>query len=136
MQDRPPVFVVNEGKWGVRLIPSFSASYGEITKPGERMGAFELHVGTGRYDRSRLNFYYAGTGRTGIPATADGVRKFIRRIRPQELARLAEIDAQIAELERQRNSLVKEAWAKGHVVTLTEVKEKADALQSKRKAHA
>ena len=49
-------------------------------------------------------------------------RDYIRRIRPQEAERMDELDAQIRKLQDERTALNTEAWNKGHVVSLAEMK--------------
>ena len=49
-------------------------------------------------------------------------REHIRRIRPQEAERMDELDAQIRKLQDERTALNTEAWNKGHIVSLAEMK--------------
>lgn len=67
-------------------------------------------------------------------APAENVKKVIRRVRPEELTAIAEIDEVIAGLEERlkatraaRADLVATAWTKGHAVTVKELEELADA---------
>jgi hypothetical protein len=60
-------------------------------------------------------------------ASAAGIKKVCRRLRHREAERIASIDAEIAELERQiaeardrREEAVREAWARADVVRLAE----------------
>ncbi len=64
----------------------------------------------------------------GIGRTAADVKAVVRRIRPEEREKLAEVDAriaalqqQIADLREQRIALVRDAWTRAHVVRLSEV---------------
>ncbi|HVX32809.1 MAG TPA: hypothetical protein VHA80_06665 [Solirubrobacterales bacterium] len=65
-------------------------------------------------------------------ASAAGIKKVCRRLRPQEAARIVAIDTEIAELEGRieeardrRQEAVREAWARGNVVLLAEFEELA-----------
>jgi hypothetical protein len=65
-------------------------------------------------------------------ATAAGIKKVCRRLRPREAERIVSIDAEIAELERQiaevrdrREEAVREAWVRANVVRLAEFEELA-----------
>lgn len=70
--------------------------------------------------------------RAGAQASAAGIKKVCRRLRPREAERIEAIDAEIAELERRvaeardrRQEAVREAWARAHVVRLAELEELA-----------
>jgi hypothetical protein len=65
-------------------------------------------------------------------ATAAGIKKVCRRLRPQEAERIDSIDAEIAALEGEvaeardrREKAVREAWAKANVIRLAEFEELA-----------
>jgi hypothetical protein len=65
-------------------------------------------------------------------ASAAGIKKVCRRLRPQEAERIDSIDAEIAALESEiarardrREEAVREAWAKANVVRLREFEERA-----------
>lgn len=60
-------------------------------------------------------------------ATAAGIKKVCRRLRPQEAEGIDSIDTEIAELERRiaeawdrRQEAVREAWSRANVVRLAE----------------
>lgn len=114
-----------------RLVESFSAVYQELTKAGPDLGMFQTRVGTGKFNRSKITIHVQGYGCT-TSATAEGIKKVIRRLRPQERERIETIDAEIHRLQRERQTIVKEAWVKAHVVTVSEVKAIADAFQAGR----
>lgn len=70
---------------------------------------------------------FAARGRVA-PATAEGIKSVVRRLRPQEAAeidaldeRIAELKRQVGELRRERRELVARAWTKANVVRLNEV---------------
>lgn len=108
---------------------------------GRRIGGLVPIVeSTGRRDRKRLELEVlrGTTARGGEPsrsrdrvdtdASGAGVKRVCRRLRPQEAERLAAIDGEIAEIEAdlraardRRESLVREAFAKGHVVRLAQM---------------
>lgn len=122
-----PEFVIHDGR-RARLVSSFSAHYAERRRDsGKRIMGMPVLEWTGTYDKSRIGILSGGVGRTGIPATAAGVKKHLRRIRPQELERIQALDEEIRMLSRKRAALIREAFTRGHVVTLAEVKAKADA---------
>lgn len=100
---------------------------------------------TGRVDSKRFDIVVRkGTTARGVessrsrdravaPATAAGVKKVIRVLRDQEAEKLDAIDERIEDLERQvdearreRVEIVREAWAKGNVVRLAEMEERAE----------
>lgn len=73
------------------------------------------------------------------PATAAGLKRIVRHLRPAEAARLADLDAGIAAMEAQlrearetRQALLQEAFTKGHVVTLAEAKALVDTRKETR----
>lgn len=88
--------------------------------------------GTGKYNHNEFLIrmpYEGGTSRAAktVPATAEGVKDALRRIREQEAAILDAIDAEIAELmERlkvkrvERQQALSVAWSKANVVRLNE----------------
>lgn len=65
---------------------------------------------------------------TQVEKSAAGLKTAVRRLRPEEAARLDEKDAEIAAaLERvvalraERSEIVREAWRRAHVVRLSEI---------------
>jgi hypothetical protein len=75
--------------------------------------------------------------RARATATAAGIKKFCRRLRPQEAEGIDSIDAEIAVLERRigeardrREKAVREAWAKAAVVRLVEFEERAARVEA------
>ena len=113
----------------------------EINRPAKHQPFPKLArvvEGTGRFNRSVVS---VGAERSSggfewyasVPATAAGIKSAVRRIRPQERERIAEVDTQIAEvkehlrqLRTRRNSYLDDAWRHGHVVTLGEVERAMD----------
>lgn len=80
-----------------------------------------------------------GSGRSALDklvhasATAAGIKKVLRRVRPQERATLDRIDNRIVDLQRElaaartkRKAVLAEAWRNGHVVRLNEVRPVSD----------
>jgi hypothetical protein len=70
-------------------------------------------------------------------ATAAGIKKVCRRLRPQEAERIDSIDAETAELEQRiaeardrRQEAVHEAWRRANVVRLAEFEELAGHSES------
>lgn len=108
------------------------------------LGTIGHSEGTGQYETNLLRVALAGDdvrladGRAAsknrqerIDRTAAGVKKAVRRIRPEEAAVIDEFDAQIAALEEQilalremRKVAVSEAWSRAHVVRLKEIEDK------------
>lgn len=80
-------------------------------------------------NKKRILFDYSPGGQV-VNASAKEIKKYIRRLRPEERKELDRIDKQIAELERLRAHTLKSAWSKGHVVTLKEVLEAAEQRDS------
>lgn len=115
-------------------------NYRRKTKATGKLGMFTVVKGDG-WDHSvvavRVNegkvLRATGRNESGVssahvPPTAAGLKAVMRKLRPQEAAKIAEVDAEIAELRRQeiaamkrREELVAEAWSKGNVVRLNEV---------------
>lgn len=65
-----------------------------------------------------------------VERSAAGVKRTVRRLRPQEAeqidlidARIAEHEAAITELRARRTDLVRDAWSKANVVRLAEIEE-------------
>lgn len=106
-------------------------SLGHIDMPGfGRMRQSQV-VGI---NKARLAIRLDGEYLHDIPATKAEVDKHVRRMRPQELAGLNEIDAEIEEaqrrlgqLRRKRVDFLHDAFQKGHVVTVSELRERAEA---------
>lgn len=112
-------------------------------------GLFQEVEGTGRFNRKRFRVAVSkGTTARGIEvsrgrelndadATAAGVKKVVRVLRDQEAEKLDAIDTRIEDLERQvdearaeRVEIVREAWAKGNVVRLAEMEQRAEDYQA------
>jgi len=131
--DRRSPFVVAE---------DISVAYPMIYRDSRRRigGVFKELESTGRRDRKRFEIAVRkGTTARGAEttrsrdraeaaATAAGVTKVCRRLRPQEAEKLATADEEIRKLETElkeakdrRAEVVKEAFAKGHIVRLREM---------------
>jgi hypothetical protein len=99
---------------------------------------------TGKRDSRRFHFSVAkgtfGTGnstsehrcQTESSATAAGVKKVVRVLRPQEEEKLDALDRRrrelldrLDEVESDRDELVREAFSKGHVVRISDLEEMA-----------
>jgi hypothetical protein len=111
----------------------------EVRSTGRTLGGVFREVeSTGRKVRGVLRIRTGpgttvgvGTHRehgTHVHTTAEDVKKQIRRVRPEELARLEQHDVEIADLEEQlkqarlrRAATAAEAWTKAHVVTVKEL---------------
>lgn len=87
-------------------------------------------VGTGRIDRRKLDIKSPDISSYvfRVPATAEGIKAVLRRIRPQEASLLDAIDAEVAKvqieldaLKQRRKEVVHTAWLRGNVVRLKEV---------------
>lgn len=109
---------------------------------GRRIGGvFTELEATGRHNKTRFEIAVR-KGRTArgvessrsrdraeADATAAGIKRVCRRLRPQEATRIAAIDDEIATIETdlreakdRRVKVVREAFAKGHVVRLAEMR--------------
>ena len=112
-----------------------TAEYPEVrsvkyhTMGGLRVGH---SVGTGRIDRRKLDIKSPDISSYvfRVPATAEGIKAVLRRIRPQESTLLDAIDAEMAEvqsaldaLKQRRKEVVHTAWLRGNVVRLKEVEQ-------------
>lgn len=82
---------------------------------------------TGRVDKSQLELWTDGYSYT-IPATRDGIKTTIRRLREQEAALLDMLDKKIRDLRDERALVLKTAWSKANVIT---VKELVDRIEVK-----
>ena len=96
------------------------------------LGGFRFghSTGTGRFDGRKLDIRSAQASSYvfRIPATAEGIKGVLRRLRPQEAELLDGIDQQIEALQRQLAALKEErsqalhlAWRHANVVRLKEV---------------
>lgn len=118
----------------------------ETRATGRSIGGFFREVeNTGRKVAGILRiqtkdrFTLDGHGRSGshsehVRTNPVEVKKNVRRVRPEELAEIAKVDADIAVVEQElktlkatRAEIVATAWAKAHVVTVKELEELADA---------
>jgi hypothetical protein len=80
------------------------------------------------FDKSAL---HVTTGVYGTTVrTAEDVKRVIRRLRPQEAVELDMLDEQIRVLQQRRRDVANQAWAKAHVVTLSELREVAEEWAS------
>ncbi|HLG74209.1 MAG TPA: hypothetical protein VK009_27630 [Chloroflexota bacterium] len=110
-----------------------TAEHPEIRKTTySNLGGFRFghSVGTGRIDGRKLDIRSPQVTSFvfRVPATADGIKSVLRRLRPQEAELLDGIDRQIEELHAQLSALKEErsqalhlAWRHGNVVRLKEV---------------
>lgn len=141
---------------GSRRIPYVVAEEIAVAYPmiyrdsGRRIGGmFPELESTGRPNRKRFEISVRkGTTARGVEttrsrdradaaATAAGVKKVCRRLRPQEAVKLAVADEEILKLESdlqrardRRAAVVREAFARGHVVRLAEMQELASRRDS------
>jgi hypothetical protein len=106
------------------------------------IGGFRIGhtMGQGRIDRSRLDITSPDVSSFvfRVAATGEGVKRVLRRLRPQEAELLDGIDRQIAELQErlaalkeERNQALQLAWRHANVVRLQEVKSLLPAAESK-----
>ena len=112
----------------------FTIAYGRKLKPhGEIRGLGPVLKDAG-IDRSQIQV----STRIGLVfhATLDvaGVRRYFRRCRPEEHGRLQAIDEDIVRVEAHlrllrttRREALADAWRRGHVVTVQELRERAEA---------
>lgn len=77
-----------------------------------------------------------------VRSVAD-IKKWFRRLRPQEADELARADARIADLHEQlsraravRQAVLREAWTRGHVVTWKELYEQAELNEAPKEGTA
>lgn len=96
------------------------------------LGGFRFghSIGTGRIDGRKLDIRSPQISSYvfRVPATADGVKSVLRRLRPREVDLLDGIDRQIEDLQARLATLKEErsqalhlAWRHGNVVRLKEV---------------
>lgn len=121
---------------------SFDAHYVEKKEnSGPPTMGIQFVRGTGKFDKSRITIHSRDVSSRcwTFPATAEGVKSSIRKIRDQEQAqidaidaRIADLQSQIAKLRKDRRAALATAWQKGNVVTLAEIKAKADENFAKR----
>jgi len=104
-------------------------------------GNIPTMTSTGRVNRNELRIEMTSTGRVNrnelridmnsvyvtTSATHQGVNATIRRLREQEAEILDEIDAQLTDLRKRREAILKLAWKKGHTVTVKELTRLADS---------
>ena len=122
-------------------IDKLSPRHPEILRKAARQplsGLFVTMAGTGKYETG-FELDAEGQGWLGkrdtrrrFPATAEGVKSVVRRLRDREAAELDELDAEmetlrvaLGALRNRRLALIKKAWANGNVVRLAEVEEAA-----------
>jgi len=103
----------------------------EVTDAGIDRKHLELHSRDGRAGDGRPA--HASWARNEAGATGAAVKRILRRLRPQEAEQLAAIDARLeqakralAEIRGERDEAVRRAFAKGHVVTVSELTEMAE----------
>jgi hypothetical protein len=106
------------------------------------IGGFRIGhtMGQGRIDHSRLDITSPEVSSYvfRVAATGEGIKRVLRRLRPQEIELLDGIDRQIAELQDrlatlkvERNQALQLAWRHGNVVRLQEVKSLLPAAEAK-----
>lgn len=122
-------FLYQERRGGRIYQPeTIDAFYLEAREPtGESLAGMRVMRGTGRFNRERIHLRAGKFGTLSIERAPDAVKRHLRRLRPQEAERLDEIDADIERLQAERRELMATAWAKGHVITLKEITDMADA---------
>lgn len=76
--------------------------------------------GTGKFDKSIFTIR-VDNNIFSCPATHEGVKSVLRRLRQEEAVELDQIDAQLSALRERRIDLLKAAWNKGHVITVKEL---------------
>src|SRR5690348_1720215 len=110
------------------------------------LGGFRFghSTGTGRIDRRKLDIRSPQVSSYvfRVPATAEGVKSVLRRIRPQEAEQLDAVDAditrlqlQIDALKEQRKQALHTAWQRGNVVRLKELEDLLPGAPSGDAAH-
>lgn len=115
---------------GISLVEIKTAMYKPETKP---IGSVYIeglgNIATMRTSGIDKNKFQIATtsGWINLDATPNSIKEKLRRLRPQEAEILDGIDRQIAELRAKRENALKEAWKKGNVVTVKEIREKAEA---------
>jgi cell division protein FtsB len=106
-----------------------------VTRPMGVVGGmlFQESVRTGKIDKNTFEFLGVKNHGFRFAATAAGVKAVLRRLRPQEASRLNEIDAEvellkarIKELGQERQLVLREAFERGHVVTVAELRQAAE----------
>ena len=131
-----PQFILNfHWRKPARIIQAseLKVEFPEIRKTTySNLGGFRFghSTGTGRFDRNKLDIRspQASSYVFRLPATAEGVKSVLRRLRSQEADLLDGIDRQIEDLQARLTALKEErsqalhlAWRHGNVVRLKEV---------------
>lgn len=107
-----------------------------VTRPLDNIGGiqFQERVKTGKTDKNTFDIFNVKNYGFRFAATAAGVKAKLRRLRPQEAARLQEIDDDIErtrqhlkELGEVRKLVLREAFERGHVVTVAELRQAAES---------
>lgn len=117
-----------------RLMPRYRALESETGRTNVGGLVFRNVERTGKYDKNTFDIFNVHNYGFRFAATAAGVKAVLRRLRPQEAARLQEIDAEveqlkarIKELGQQRQTTLREAFERGHVVTVAELRQAAES---------
>ena len=126
---RPPLQVLEPRRPGFDpndIRPHLSVYFEGIWKKDPRgIGSHKVGI-----NKSEIRVSAGSYGTT--VRTAGDVKNFVRRLRPEEAAELDEIDGQLAELQARRRAVMEKAWQRGHVVTLTELREVAEKRHAKK----
>lgn len=102
-----------------------SVRYPDITKHTSSIGGIPIHSLTGKVNKNRIQLWWKDSSSIlSIEATKESVKSTIRRLRPTEAKLLEEIDTKMLKLRIERLAILKQAWQKGHVVTVKELKER------------
>ena len=117
----------------IRQVEKLSAFYMQGKTYIGKTGPFPTYQANGIYSHGKVEIWTKTDAVSSVPLTAEGVRAVVRRLRPQEAERLDALDAEEQRLRERRKELMAEAWAKGHVVTVAEVRALADAALARRK---
>ncbi len=132
----PFLFLERGRPRGANIVQAFgvTVAHAERLKSDGTIGGFTV-VKAVSFDHSKITLRphdpINGLGRKTssmrftVPKTAAGIKTVMRRLRPQEAARIAAVDVEIARLveelaskRAERRTIVQEAWVKAHVVPL------------------
>jgi hypothetical protein len=134
---QPPFLLCFRWRKPARIFQAseLTAEHPEIRKTAySNLGGFRFghSTGTGRIDSRKLDIRSPQVSSYvfRVPATAEGVKSVLRRIRPQEAAALDAIDQDIADLQarldalrERRKDALHAAWQRANVVRLKEVED-------------
>lgn len=101
--------------------PAITKAKGKPTNLGGIL--IQSAVGTGKYKKDQVIIRGYLMNGTWFPFDKKAINRKLRKLRPQEEAKLADNLSRINALRKERNEILKEAFSKGHTIPMTEIKE-------------